>query len=257
MRTIFIGDVHGMLDTLDDLLAQLQLSKGDRLIFLGDLIDKGPNQIGVLRRVIELQSRPDIDIQLVCGNHEDKHIRYRRNLTLRPKVAREQADNSPALVAFSAEAHDKDWHLLESALPFIRLPEFGLLALHGGIPGDMAELPDETEFENSTGKERDRIEKIWRTRFIDRDTGHFLGLGKALPGDPFWAEVYDGRFGHVVFGHQPFMHGPARYAFATGIDTGAVHGGQLTALVVRSADRTEDEFLQSAGYPYSVGHLTD
>lgn len=246
-----------MLDTLDELLSQLQLTAGDQLIFLGDLVDKGPDQIGVVRRVRELKARTDIQVQLICGNHEDKHIRFHRNLSLRPAVAARQARDYPSLDAFCSKASDEDWELIESAEPFFKLLELNLLALHGGIPGTMLEFPAASDFETKTGKERDKIEKIWRTRFIDRDTGQFLGLGQAVPGDPFWAEVYDGRFGHVIFGHQPFMKGPARYPHATGIDTGAVHGGHLTALIATSTNRDEDEFVQIEGYPYSVGHLTD
>ena len=44
--------------------------------------------------------------------------------------------------------------------------------------------------------------------------------------------VEAGQIGHVVFGHQPWRGGPACFPHATGIDTGAVHGGGLTALVL-------------------------
>ena len=71
-----------------------------------------------------------------------------------------------------------------------------------------------------------------RTRFIDAHTGHFISLGHEKPNDPYWADVYDGRFGHVIFGHQPFMDGVKYFTNATGIDTGAVFGGTLTALIV-------------------------
>ena len=57
-----------------------------------------------------------------------------------------------------------------------------------------------------------------------------LELGKNQPGDPFWAEVYDGRFGHVIFGHEP-LDEVMFCKHATGIDTSAVYGGKLTALV--------------------------
>jgi bis(5'-nucleosyl)-tetraphosphatase (symmetrical) len=43
MRTIIIGDVHGCLDELKALINQLELTPSDRLFFIGDLINKGPN----------------------------------------------------------------------------------------------------------------------------------------------------------------------------------------------------------------------
>ena len=61
-----------------------------------------------------------------------------------------------------------------------------------------------------------------------------MALGTEGPNDPFWAETHDGRFGHVVFGHEPFLNGVAHFEHATGIDTGAVFGGGLTAMVVEN-----------------------
>ena len=255
-RTIFIGDVHGMLDELDALTAKLDLQQGDRVVFVGDLIDKGPDPVGVVRRVGELSERYGVETILLRGNHEDKHLRYRRNLTERLSVANRQAKDAPVLAQFHAEASDADWAVLETTRPFVRFPELGILALHGGIPGNFETFPEtEEEMLASKGKERDRLDKIWRTRFIDQDTGYFLGLGKARDGDPFWAEVYDGRFGHVVFGHQPFMKGPGIYPHATGIDTGAVHGGALTAMIV-TPDGARD-FISVPGRPFRVHLMED
>ena len=251
VRTIFIGDVHGLLGPLDTLLRQLELRSGDRLVFLGDLIDKGPEPLGVVRRVQELIGRTDIETWLVRGNHEDKHIRYRRNLALRPRVAEGQANQSSVLRRFHSEAGDDDWQLLEASLPYLALPELNMLALHAGIPGNMPELPPVSDFDTATGKRREYLERVWRTRFISHETGAFVGLGKQTEQDPFWAEVYDGRFGHVVFGHQPFMNGPARFEHATGIDTGAVHGGKLTALVIDHERPGEFNFVDVEGELHS------
>ena len=59
-----------------------------------------------------------------------------------------------------------------------------------------------------------------RTRYIDAKKD-FIELQRET-GDPYWADVYDGRFGHVIFGHQPFIDGVKYFKHATGIDTGAV-----------------------------------
>ncbi len=53
-RTIIIGDVHGMLRELESLLGRLQPTPGDTAVFVGDLVDKGPDSVGVVRRVREL-----------------------------------------------------------------------------------------------------------------------------------------------------------------------------------------------------------
>ncbi len=68
MRVLAIGDIHGCLGALDDLLAWVNPTRADDLIFLGDYVDRGPDSRGVINRLIELkQSRPVVCLR---GNHE-------------------------------------------------------------------------------------------------------------------------------------------------------------------------------------------
>lgn len=232
-RTAIIGDVHGMREALAELLATLALGPGDRLVFVGDLVDKGPDSAGVVEDVARLKAEAPYEVVLVEGNHEERHRRYRANLELRPKVARESARDEPQLAALTEQLTPRARALLDAAPAFWRLEEFGVLVVHGGIPGDLKRFPERPEdVDQMDKKAREKFLKIIRTRHIDKDTGRFVGLGKEQPGDPYWADIYDGRFGHVVFGHHPFFDGPAEYPHATGIDTGAVHGSGLTALVL-------------------------
>ncbi len=65
MRRIFVGDVHGCLVQLDALLAAVEFRPGtDVLHPVGDLVNRGPDSDGVLRRMIELGAEP------VLGNHD-------------------------------------------------------------------------------------------------------------------------------------------------------------------------------------------
>src|SRR4029077_14244982 len=57
MRCYVIGDIHGCLDELRYLIDGLPLESGDRLIFLGDYVDRGPNSKGVLTYILELQKQ--------------------------------------------------------------------------------------------------------------------------------------------------------------------------------------------------------
>lgn len=222
-----------MSNELADLLNRINPSTDDRLIFIGDLVDKGPDDIGVIRQVSALKDRFDIETILLRGNHEDKHLRFRDHHAKGAHIASEMARKSPELAAFMADAGDEDWQVLDDALPFWRCEHHGILAVHGGIPGNLSRFPDTPEeFHAATDKYAKHLKQIWRTRFIHRDGGHFLALDAYGPNDPFWAEVYDGRFGHVIFGHEAFMTGVSHFPHATGIDTGAVYGGQMTALVL-------------------------
>lgn len=66
--TFVIGDVHGCLPQLDALLAAISLAASDHLVLLGDLVDRGPNSAGVLRRVRILSNLHRVTI--IKGNHE-------------------------------------------------------------------------------------------------------------------------------------------------------------------------------------------
>jgi bis(5'-nucleosyl)-tetraphosphatase (symmetrical) len=70
-RLLIIGDVHGMLDQLEALLSEAEYSssRSDRVIFVGDLINKGPKSSGVVQYAM------DINATSVRGNHEDKVLR--------------------------------------------------------------------------------------------------------------------------------------------------------------------------------------
>ena len=231
MRQIFIGDVHGMLDELNALLAKLNLREDDTIIFVGDLLDKGPDSVGVVRRVRSLSTTHKVI--LVMGNHEDTHSRYRKHLKGDVKIAEQMAAKKSELKIITPQLSHQDINFLDSAVYFYRSSTCDILVVHGGIPASKRTIPHTMEeLAAMNSKKRKSLKQILRTRHVHAKTGHFVSLGEEKPGDPFWAEVYDGRFGHVIFGHQPFMDGVRYFKYATGIDTGAVFGGTLTALIV-------------------------
>ena len=70
MSTYVIGDVHGCLKQLDGLLAIIDRETPDaQLFFTGDIINRGPDSLGVLRRIMAMGDRA----QMVLGNH-DLHL---------------------------------------------------------------------------------------------------------------------------------------------------------------------------------------
>ena len=75
MRVLAIGDIHGCLGPLDDLLAWVAPTPDDLVVTLGDYVDRGPDTRGVLDRLLELKRT----LNLVClrGNHEVMMVRAR------------------------------------------------------------------------------------------------------------------------------------------------------------------------------------
>jgi serine/threonine protein phosphatase 1 len=68
VRTIAIGDIHGCSKALRSLLEAIEPGPDDRLILLGDYVDRGPDARGVLDLLVELHKR--CRTELILGNHE-------------------------------------------------------------------------------------------------------------------------------------------------------------------------------------------
>jgi serine/threonine protein phosphatase 1 len=112
---------------------------------------------------------------------------------------------------------------------------------HDLTEGDLLEI-----HEDSTGG-------VLKTKRV-KPEGGFVALGREKPDDPFWADVYDGRFGHVYFGHQPYpdSDAPVLYPHATALDLGCVFGGHLAAVVLEEGQPTR-AFSVKASKKYATG----
>lgn len=82
-RVYAVGDIHGRLDLLDELLGKIEQDAASRgsaettVIFLGDLVDRGPNSRGVVERLISY-SRGPVPTRFLMGNHEEVFLRALR-----------------------------------------------------------------------------------------------------------------------------------------------------------------------------------
>lgn len=215
-----IGDVHGCSAELDQLLAQLgyrPASTGDghdalvhpegrKAVFVGDLVDRGPDTPGVLRRVMAMVAARSA--MCVVGNHDDK---LRRALLGHPvKVAHgleaslRQLEGDPALKLEVCR--------FLAALPSHYILDRGALAVaHAGIKRDM--------------QGRDSM-RIRRFALYGETTGETDEHGYPVRVD--WTREYRGRAA-VVYGHTPVAEAAWR-GRTINVDTGCVFGGRLTAL---------------------------
>jgi serine/threonine protein phosphatase 1 len=75
-RAYAVGDIHGRLDLLEDLLAKIEADMAAReprksfLVFLGDLIDRGPDSAAVVER-LRTYRHGDVRVIVLGGNHEE------------------------------------------------------------------------------------------------------------------------------------------------------------------------------------------
>ncbi len=218
-RTIFVGDVHGCLDELDELVRTLSLTSSDRLVFVGDLIDRGPDPVGVVRRVREN------GWDSVLGNHEERALRWLKNESL---VKAGRPNNmfppSPLRAAEWRRLSPKDVGWLWK-LP-LTIRSKGWTVVHAG-------------FEPSHGVSEQEADKMLHVRFTHKDTGQYVPMDpekmEQPPDTMFWAEMWRGPenvvYGHSVFSAARFDVGPTG-STCVGIDTGCVYGGALTAAVL-------------------------
>ncbi len=200
-RLIAIGDIHGCAAEFSELLARLAPGRGDRLILLGDLVNRGPAST----KVIDLAR--GAGALALLGNHEFRLLNYRRS---GDKSLLKEDDHSTL-----EQLRPQDWDFFESMPLTHYVPEFDTVFVHGGF------LPGQPWRQQPASV-------VTRIQMIDRDGRPRRRAD--CPDAPEWAELWKGP-PFVVYGHTPhdeIRRGP----WTVDIDTGCVNGGHLTAYVL-------------------------
>lgn len=78
-RTLAIGDIHGCLAPLEHLWGAVDPQPDDRVVFMGDYVDRGPDSKAVIDFLIDLE--PRFDVTFLTGNHEEKFFLARIDRT--------------------------------------------------------------------------------------------------------------------------------------------------------------------------------
>ena len=106
MATVAVGDVHGNLPALLDLLGQLrgEVAEGDVVVFLGDYIDRGPDARGCVDAILAFRRESAARVVCLLGNHEDWLQRAQEDHTNHSWLL--GMDGLDTVVSYSAEAAD-------------------------------------------------------------------------------------------------------------------------------------------------------
>lgn len=201
MRTVLIGDVHGCLEELDALLEACEYQKGQRLVMLGDLVAKGPDSAGVVRRVRELGALA------VLGNHDAFALEH---FARGPEA---WAELKPGKRRMLESLSEEDVAFLAGLPRWLRLEDLGVLVVHAGVlPGLPLEAQDPNDLINM--------------RSVRPDGTASKRIEEGAP----WASQWQGPE-RIFFGHDA-VRGLQRYPYAMGLDTGCVYGGELSAYVL-------------------------
>ncbi|MFF3962258.1 polynucleotide kinase-phosphatase [Streptomyces griseorubiginosus] len=207
-----VGDIHGCAAELETLLGKLGYTdgvhpEGRTAVFVGDLVDRGPDSPGVLRRVMSMVKSGNA--LCVPGNHENKYGRYLKGRKVQHTHG--LAETIEQMETVSDEFRAEVREFIDGLVSHYVLDGGRLVVCHAGLP------------EKYHGRTSGRVRSHALYGETTGETDEF-GLPVRYP----WAEDYRGRAA-VVYGHTPVPE--ATWLNNTiCLDTGAVFGGKLTAL---------------------------
>jgi bis(5'-nucleosyl)-tetraphosphatase (symmetrical) len=232
MRRIYIGDIQGCLAALDRLLVRLVLRPDDRVYCVGDLVNRGPDSLGVLRRLRAIGARS------VLGNHD---------LNLLKLAGASPRQNVPVELEPVLQAADAAEHIDWLARQPVMLVDDDIVVVHAGLHPRWTDLNavaaavNRAVPEHLNGSSDERITFATKVRYCDAG-GHRPAQDDPAPGQPFmpWDHWYRGPR-TVVFGHWA-RRGLVTGARVRGLDTGCVYGRALTAWIAE-----EDRLVQVSG----------
>ena len=207
MHTYVIGDIHGCLAELVHLIEALPLQPNDRLVFLGDYIDRGSDSKGVVSYLLNLRDESKQEVIFLKGNHEDMLLSF-------IGLGGQHGDmflyngGHATLSSYGISSNNLSCDAVRSQLPGTHLEFFRdlrtyyimepFLCVHAGIhPAKPLENQTESEL-------------LWiRSEFISNS--HRL---------PYT----------VLFGHTPQNTVLLDLPYKIGLDTGLVYGNKLSCL---------------------------
>ena len=221
-----IGDVHGCFDELVALLEQLDYRiaptgiggsegpvfsvshpRGRKAVFVGDLVDRGPGVVNVLKLVMSMVA--DGAALCVAGNHESKLVRKLKGRNV--QVSHGLAESLAQLDLESPEFRQQATKFMDGLISHYVLDGGDLVVAHAGMK------------EEYQGRASARVRDFC---LYGETTGETDEWGLPVRAD--WAAGYRGQ-AVVVYGHTPVTE-PTWLNRTINVDTGCVFGGRLTAL---------------------------
>lgn len=210
-RIAIIGDVHGCIEELSELLDCLEQDHITQIFHLGDLVDRGPDSGAV---VSQLRER---GVFGVMGNHEAKILDQLKKL----KTNRLSEDAARTIASLST--HPKNAEYL-AALPRLHVVDHILdrpvVLVHGGLWPNLPlwKQPSAVLYAQLINPRK------------PGDVAWFNDAGALARGLVPWMHEWDGEE-LVVYGHSVYR-AANQIGLTIGIDTGCVFGGSLTALIL-------------------------
>jgi len=223
-RTIFVGDVHGMLDELKSLLQTLTFNpQTDHLIFTGDLVSKGPDSLKVLDLAMSHGAA------CVRGNHDDRLLlQYQHYQSRQPDDVLGVERAEPGIrdeKKLARRLTGRQAHWLDSCPVILKL---------GHIPGGLGEtVVVHAGLVHGVELEKQDPSAVMNMRSIDER----LRVPSHNPNGKHWAALWNkmekgvDKPVTVVYGHYAAKGLDIR-EHSKGLDSNCAKGGKLSALIV-------------------------
>jgi serine/threonine protein phosphatase 1 len=241
-RAYVVGDIHGRLDLLDALLRNIHRDIDERphaetlLVFVGDLIDRGPSSAQVIER-LRTYSRDGVRTVFLLGNHEEVLLR----------VLGGDADLIPDWLRFGGKQCLQSYGLDPAKLKTMR-QERALDAIRAAIPADHVEFlrsfADTCQFGDYL--------------FVHAGIRPGVPLDEQLQADLRWIRdpflFDDSDHGFVVVHGHTITPEVEELPNRIGIDTGAYRTGILTAVAIDGTERWFLDTRQPATAAVSATH---
>lgn len=218
-RVYAIGDIHGCLDQLEDLHAAIEAdarahpSERRVVVYVGDYVDRGPDSRGVLGLLIEAPL-PGFESVHLIGNHEAFMMQFLEDASVFKPWVMNGGDATLRSFGLSpmGPGGDRATRLQQQLRESLSPPEWSFFR-------DLRDYHVEGDYFFAHAGVRPGVP------LTDQDPYDLMWIR-----EPFLSSTSD--FGKVVVhGHTPYSE-PDQHSNRVGIDTGAVYGGLLTALVL-------------------------
>lgn len=210
-KTFVVGDIHGCYNEFLELLEQMNVQEEDMIVSLGDIVDRGSKSVEVYNF---FENRPNS--MVLMGNHERKHLR--NILSYSQEIVK---------VQFGEEyKHFVKW---TKSLPYFYETE-DVIIVHAFF-----------EHDKSIHEQKENV--------LCGSTAGSRYLEEKYKEGTYWNEYYQGEK-PIIYGHHVVGDDVKILNNTYGIDTGACHGGKLTAIelpnfTIHQVDVTTDYWKQN------------
>lgn len=240
MRTFAIGDIHGGLRALIQVLNKLELKEGDKIIFMGDYVDGWSESAQVVQFLLQLSKK--FTCIFIKGNHDVWCQNWLKDKNdVNPSwFLHGGKETMESYERFSDEEKQEHLAFFEN-LPLYYIDKENRLFLHAG-------------FTSLHGVEKEKHQEYF---YLDRSLWEMLlALDKSIAKDSMFYPKRIQHYKEIYIGHTPTTNYneplPINIANVWNVDTGAAFKGKVTGLNIDTKEFVQSDNLPSL-YPNEKG----